>query len=238
MEILKSLLGLLSLYFIVACFIPKKALFFISDEENRKRWIPIVAFLILTAIVGNINDNTPEAIAEKTASEKKKKENTVGSPEWYQIRIDAARKDSVRFSGLKTDTVNIEGMNFETLLAFATVHKNYSKPDSIELQNETLANLYNYNQSQCNRIFKNCELKLRKRFTKVFGDKVWQDDIEVKATGKNNDILWLTGAKFAANRNIKEAYESLYDMLVLLNFKRVCFKWIEHTDKYTYYDIK
>jgi len=78
---------------------------------------------------------------------------------------------------------------------------------------------------------------LRKRYGKIIADKMWEHDITIKTIGTNNTILDLTGATFAANKNIKEFQTTLNEILTMLRFKQTRYRWYKGADEYTYYDL-
>ena len=77
---------------------------------------------------------------------------------------------------------------------------------------------------------------IRKAFVKITKDELWESDIDVY-DADGGKTIWFVGGTFAANRNIKSFQENIETTLIKLGFKRACYKWIEHTDKYTYYDF-
>jgi hypothetical protein len=79
---------------------------------------------------------------------------------------------------------------------------------------------------------------LRKQYAKIMRQALWENDIEVEISGKRNTVLTFTGGMFAANRNIRETQQTLSEVLNLLRFKRVNYKWYEYDDEYTYYDLE
>jgi hypothetical protein len=78
---------------------------------------------------------------------------------------------------------------------------------------------------------------IRKRYGKIMANKMWEYDIDIKTTGKNNSVLELTGGTFAANRNIKEYQTTLSDMLQLLRFKQTRYRWYKGAREYTSYSL-
>ncbi len=72
--------------------------------------------------------------------------------------------------------------------------------------------------------------KLRKEATRFFRNTLWEGDIEVSVSGSKNETLSLVGAYFAANTNIKNAYESMYPLLVKYRFQKIQFAWYDGAD--------
>lgn len=78
---------------------------------------------------------------------------------------------------------------------------------------------------------------LRKRYAEQTSKLLWEHDIECKVVGKRSTEIVFVGALFASNKNIKEYYTTLYDVLNQLRFKRVDFKWYSMETEYSYYTI-
>lgn len=78
--------------------------------------------------------------------------------------------------------------------------------------------------------------KLRKEATRFFRNTLWEGDIDVSLSGSKNETLSLVGAYFAANTNIKNAYESMYPLLLKYRFQQVRFTWYDGGD-WTQIDI-
>ena len=63
---------------------------------------------------------------------------------------------------------------------------------------------------------------------------MWEHDCDVSISGRT---ITFTAGIFAANANIKDAYQNISDALRDLRFKRCNFKWYRYADEYTYYTI-
>ena len=79
--------------------------------------------------------------------------------------------------------------------------------------------------------------KLRAKYAKLIGDKLWESNVEVSIGGTRNVNLNLTAHYFASNKNIKESQETLHEMLTNLRFKQTNYRWYKGEDEYTYYTI-
>ena len=77
--------------------------------------------------------------------------------------------------------------------------------------------------------------RLRKSYAKFMKDKLWENDIEVQFGGTTITFI---GGYFAANANIKETQESVSEMLTLLKFKQVNYRWYKGADEFTYYKLE
>ncbi len=112
-----------------------------------------------------------------------------------------------------------------------------------EVQSTIVAEQANGNKSADKALVKLKALKqkvypmLRKRYAEQTSKLLWEHDIECKVVGKRSAEIVFVGAIFASNKNIKEYYTTLYDVLNQLRFKRADFKWYSMDDEYTYYTI-
>ena len=239
MIILKFFAVLVNLYLLFCLIAPKKGFFFIADEEKRKRRFVILGYVLSFMFFSGIysimetEDKSPELEKQEAAKA------TIGTPEWYAAQIDSARTDSVKLSNFKTDTLNIENMELAEIELFAKICKfHYANPTKEVFENEHLISLYSHNRKQCTRIFNSCCIRLRKRYANVLDNTMWENNVEVEVTGKKADVLWLTGGMLAANKNKKIVQETISELVRLLEFKRVCYKWYKYDDEYTYWDIE
>jgi len=80
--------------------------------------------------------------------------------------------------------------------------------------------------------------KLRKAYKDVIYDKLWLENIETKISGKGNTTLELTGGMFASNKAKQQTQETLSEILKMLRFKRVNYKFTKYDNEYTYYAVE
>lgn len=78
---------------------------------------------------------------------------------------------------------------------------------------------------------------LRKKYTEFAKNLLWEQDIEVYTTN-NGTILNLTGSTFATNKNIKDTQVAINEIITLLRFKQVQYRWYKGQDEFTYYNIE
>lgn len=79
--------------------------------------------------------------------------------------------------------------------------------------------------------------KLRYSYGKLLGSKLWVENIKAKTKGVGYSVLEFEGAFFANNKNIQTTQKSLSEMLEILRFKRVNYKWYKYDNEYTYYSL-
>ena len=79
---------------------------------------------------------------------------------------------------------------------------------------------------------------MRKSYGEIFDTTLWEHNIDIKVYGTHNNIIELTGVLFADNKNIKDTQTTIQEMLKLLRFDRVNYKWYEYDDEYTYFSLE
>lgn len=79
--------------------------------------------------------------------------------------------------------------------------------------------------------------QMRRAYQKIVSQKLWENDIEVILTGYNFTILNLAGGAFAANRNKKAFQMQINDIMKMLRFKRVTYRFTKYDEEHTYCDI-
>jgi hypothetical protein len=80
--------------------------------------------------------------------------------------------------------------------------------------------------------------KLRKNYGDILKQKLWAENIKVRTKGTGNTTLEFEGGIFANNKNKQDTQQTLSEILNLLRFKRINYKWYEYDDEYTYYTLK
>jgi hypothetical protein len=79
--------------------------------------------------------------------------------------------------------------------------------------------------------------RARQAYYNQIEHELWKQDIKVSLTGAGKTTLNITGALFAANKNIEDFHLSVASMLKSFHFKRVAYRWYTGQDEYTYYDL-
>lgn len=80
--------------------------------------------------------------------------------------------------------------------------------------------------------------KIRKRYAELVNEKMWENNIGVAAIGGANSTLEFTGGIFASNKNIKSSQDAISNMVRLLRFDRVNYRWYKNASEYSYYEVK
>lgn len=79
--------------------------------------------------------------------------------------------------------------------------------------------------------------KLRSEYAKKAAKVMWENDIEVFASGYGNKYINFTGGLFAANKNIKDFQTNVHETLEEFRFTQARYRWYEGDDEYQYYTI-
>ena len=80
--------------------------------------------------------------------------------------------------------------------------------------------------------------KMRKHYSSLLGEKLWEENIYVTTQGSKNQIINITGGIFANNKNIAEFQRTLSEVLQQFRFKEIRYRWYENADKYTVYNYE
>jgi len=80
--------------------------------------------------------------------------------------------------------------------------------------------------------------KLRDKYGPAMRQQLWEADGKAKTIGQGFRTVEFVAAAFAANRNIKSTFETLYPSLMRMRFTRAQFKWFDQADEVQYYTLK
>ena len=80
--------------------------------------------------------------------------------------------------------------------------------------------------------------KMRENYAKVVGEKLWRNDIKVRANGTGKTYINFTGGMFAANANKEDFQKEVSEVLRMFRFKQSRYRWYEGADEYTYWDME
>lgn len=164
--------------------------------------------------------------------------------------IDLARRDSLNkrplsvklssaISSLKEEEkAIITGTSEDFFIEYSRKLSSYCsllKASKDSTDNPTIKKLYSELRQIVTAFNKKVYKQGRQEFFSVSKRKLWEEDINVSLSG-DTKIITYTGFHFAANRNIKEMYQSLYNTFERLRFKQVNFRISEYND-ITYYKL-
>jgi len=79
--------------------------------------------------------------------------------------------------------------------------------------------------------------KLREAYADIAQELFLDADVDVRISGKTKSTLHLTGYDFINDVTIKKVQRDLDETLTQFRFKRINYKWSQHSDEYKYYDM-
>jgi hypothetical protein len=129
---------------------------------------------------------------------------------------------------------SIESIQLELVL-FKVWARNIN--DAINSDNNDIKELGKKLETKVQKIQVSEFPKLRKAYGEIVAKKLWVENIEVEVFGNNSKTIQFTGGIFANNKNKQETQEALTEILNLLRFKKVNYKWYQYDDEYTYYEL-
>lgn len=210
------------------------------DDKNYKDAIlkmteikPIVDSLIKVEEIENKKNNiVNNTSAEKpiNASESKdvvEKSNDIKSQierEMKSINEGVKFENSDNVTALQMDLVLFSGWNKIIVEGQSSTDK-----ETIKLANEMKKKVTSIQAKEFP--------KLRKKYSEIVKNKMWESDIEVFISGSNNATLNFTGGIFAANKNKGDFQTELNEILNMFRFKKTIYRWYKGDDEYTYYDL-
>ncbi|WP_299465478.1 hypothetical protein [uncultured Microscilla sp.] len=79
--------------------------------------------------------------------------------------------------------------------------------------------------------------QMRKAYKKIAYQKLWLENIETSISGYKFTTLEFTGGAFASNKNKQSMQTTLTEILKMLRFKKVNYKFTKYDSEYTYYTV-
>lgn len=131
------------------------------------------------------------------------------------------------------DSVTSIQIEIALFSAYASIVDEY-----INDSNPTIKNLATQLKTKVSNLQKKEFPKIRKAYADLVSKTMWEHNIDVMAKWTWYSTIEFVWWIFANNKNIKDSYSTLSDMLKLLRFDRANFKWYKYDDEYTYYDIE
>lgn len=210
-----------------------------KNSTISKFWKFGITALIAIIIITNCGDDkkvdTATTENEAVTSETSEKTETVSDLETLKTKlknnIKSLEKDDLTSSPLKS------AQDFTIAVALFKAYAitiNEAKPNKDKEVQSLISEL---EKKVVKSQIKNFP-KLRKAYYEFLKEKLWENDVEVGISGKNNQRLIFTASYFAANKNIKSTQETLSEMLNYLHFKQTQYRWYSGQDDFTYYDIE
>lgn len=78
--------------------------------------------------------------------------------------------------------------------------------------------------------------KLRKKYTEIVRNLLWEQDIDVYSSD-GGKVINLTAGIFASNRNIKSTEEIIEENVKMFRFSQIRFRWYKWEDEFTFYKL-
>ncbi|PJJ62489.1 hypothetical protein [Chryseobacterium geocarposphaerae] len=188
----------------------------ISKIEELK---PIVDSIKKSETLQNVSDN------KKEKTEERLKDNIKSQIERELIAIDKGVMIG------KGESITALQMDLVLFSAYSTIIKEGEDSDDIETKK-----LAKKLKEKVQNLQKSGFPKLRKRYTEIVKNLMWENDIDVYSSN-GGDVLNVTGGIFVTNKNIKQIQETIDENMQLFRFKQVRYRWYKGSDEFTYYDI-
>lgn len=180
--------------------------------------------------IANEKAEEEKKIALELAEKKERESKTESQIEQLKRELESVNK-GVDFSTYRgtVDALQLELILFGT---WANLVK-----ESEEFENSEILKLSKSLKSKVANIQAREFPILRKEYTKVVANKMWENDIEVYSNGSGNKYINFSGGIFAANKNKQDFHNQLNEILTMFRFKQARYRWYKGADKYTYWTM-
>lgn len=174
---------------------------------------------------------------QKQKEELAKKQAELQEQERVKKAVDRMNKeiDWINKYNWSTYRDSVASIQIEIALfsAYASIVDEY-----INDSNPTIKNLATQLKTKVSNLQKKEFPQIRKAYADLVSKTMWEHNIDVLAKWTWYSTIELVWWIYANNKNIKDSYVLIADMLKLLRFDRANFKWYKYDDEYTYYDIE
>lgn len=205
-------------------------------RQTKKPWyktpvgIVIILFFILLIVLGILAPDTKKV--EATTVAETNKDSSIAAE---AITIPFSKTFATNYESLNND---LPGSNDPTGIAINVgVLNAYSQmlQEATTSTNEDVQKLKPKFKSRLIERQTKLFPILRKQWADNLKDALWKEDIYVTLEGPSNNILNITGGVYAANKNIQATQETIIEMMRLLRFKEVRYRWYKNASEFTYY---
>lgn len=198
------------------------------DEENP--FFPEAQELLHRADSLNRISEEERQLAKEAEAKRAVEEGRLKQKEQLEREL-AAIDNGVNFSGYRG---TIESLQMELILfgTWADIITKGENSDDLEIQSLAKRLRVKVIRLQLREF-----PKLRDEYAKVANQKMWENDIDVYASGTGNRYINFTGGIFAANKNKKDFQEQIDEVLTLFRFKQARYRWYKEADEYTYWTM-
>lgn len=213
-----------------------------KDEKRTKYGCitgMIISFIIILSIVYTCSNNSDED-AEAYTSTTIIKKPVLGSIEWKEEQITLLKKDSSEIANTdykslsqQSNAVMSDAIDY---LETQRIWGGFIESQKDFYETDKRANIpLKFIQNKAVKILKQVMPSYRKSFAKNLGSILWENDIYISVSGSNNTILNITGAVFAANKNIAEFQNTINRDVQHFGFKEIRYRWYKNAEEYTSY---
>lgn len=174
---------------------------------------------------------------QKQKEESVKKQAELQEQERVKKAVDRMNKEidwinKYNWSSYRDSVASIQ-IEVALFSAYASIIDEY-----INDSNPTIKNLATQLKTKVSNLQKKEFPQIRKAYADLVSKTMWEYNIDVLAKWTWYSTIELVWWIYANNKNIKDSYGLIADMLKLLRFDRANFKWYKYDDEYTYYDIE
>ena len=195
-------------------------------KSNKNLFVVCIGILLFIGILNNIFKKEKDVVPTTKAAVLKTTEK-YDAPQEIANMVERIKLDKA--SSVKKEDVKAYLQRFINVRDTITKYSNSSNPD---LKNK-ITELKKYQSEYQIKFFP----KMRKTFGEDLKEMLWRENIEVDISGKNNEILRITGGKFASNANKEDFTKSIENHLINLRFKRIYYKWFKYDEDGIYYEF-
>ena len=193
-------------------------------KSNKNFFILCIGILLFIGILNNIFKKEKEVVSKSAAPKITEKYNVSQEIENMIERIKLDKSNSVKKEDAKAYLQRFINVR-DTINKYANSSNSDIKKKISELRKSQSEYQINYFP------------KMRKTFGEDLKEMLWRENIEVDISGKNNEILHITGGKFVSNANKEDFTKSIETHLINLRFKRIYYKWFKYDKDGIYYEF-
>ena len=178
--------------------------------------------------LNNLSDED-KLIAKKLKEENAEKEELLKQKEQLERELKSIN-DGIEFA----DGTTIEGLQMD-IVVFASWAKIIKEAE--ESEDNEIKSLGENLKSKVSKIQIKEFPNLRNQYAKIVAKKMWENDIDVYASGTGKGYINFTGGVFAANKNKQEFQTQVQEILHMFRFNQARYRWYKGEDEYTYYTM-
>ncbi|HPI18850.1 MAG TPA: hypothetical protein PKY56_00630 [Candidatus Kapabacteria bacterium] len=223
------------------------------QKEIFKKWwfwvIVVFALGLILKITGYNESETKQA--DSTSSSKELTKEEIAKSKEHDSLAAIAKEGNKKIDFINEIKGNLENLKIYQNTFYGTNFKSYSPVEILNVLNnwtDTYKKIYNSTDNEIlefkteyykllSKALKVNYPALRKYYTQVLSDKMWEHNWKIKCNGNKNTVITFTATAFSNNKNIKDAYETIVNELDKCRFKKANFIWSDFANEYTSYTI-